>query len=590
MNERNEPTATAATNIEESTGVFSADTDNTELFYRAWLPQQNQLRRARILIHRGHEHSGRLEEFAKTLAGPDTGVFSFDMRGHGHSPGRRGDARDFHQWVEDLDAFVRFVTSQHQLREQDLGIIASSVGAVVATTWVHDYGAKISGMVLAAPAFSINLYVPLALPALRGAHKLGARPFLKSYVRPAMLTSDAAQATAYAEDPLITKDIGSHLLTTLDNAAKRIIADAAAIRVPTMVLSAGRDAVVRSGPQRQFFDNLGSEHKQWIDLPDAKHAVFHETDRLAIYDQCQAFLETCETRPTRATPEPSPHTVAEFERLKQRPGHPLKAIGFAIQRLSMKTLGRLSDGISLGWKAGFDSGETLDYVYRNQAQGKTILGRWIDRAYLDSVGWQGIRDRGDLVRNALRDEIAKRPGQKLRIVDLATGGGRYVLEALDAPHASNHEVLLRDWSEGSLTQARSLANQLGLEDITFEKADALDADSVAGVGQADILLVSGLYELFPDNAPIEESLRGIAQALKPGGTLIYTCQPWHPQVEMIARVLSNRNGEPWIMRRRTQPEMDDLVEHAGLTKQRTQTEPYGIFTVSTAIKTKEARA
>jgi len=55
MNERNEPTATAATNIEESTGVFSADTDNTELFYRAWLPQQNQLRRARILIHRGHE-------------------------------------------------------------------------------------------------------------------------------------------------------------------------------------------------------------------------------------------------------------------------------------------------------------------------------------------------------------------------------------------------------------------------------------------------------------------------------------------------------------------------------------------------------
>ena len=47
------------------------------------------------------------------------------------------------------------------------------------------------------------------------------------------------------------------------------------------------------------------------------------------------------------------------------------------------------------------------------------------------------------------------------------------------------------------------------------------------------------------------SLRGIADAMEEGGQLIYTCQPWHPQVEFIARVLTNREGKPWIMRRRT---------------------------------------
>jgi len=57
----------------------------------------------------------------------------------------------------------------------------------------------------------------------------------------------------------------------------------------------------------------------------------------------------------------------------------------------MKTGGRLSKGIDLGWRSGFDSGLTLDYVYDNRRKGTTPLGRLIDRNYLNSPGWRGIR-------------------------------------------------------------------------------------------------------------------------------------------------------------------------------------------------------
>jgi len=40
-------------------------------------------------------------------------------------------------------------------------------------------------------------------------------------------------------------------------------------------------------------------------------------------------------------------------------------------------------------------------------------------------------------------------------------------------------------------------------------------------------VVSGLYELFPENALLRESLDALARAIKPGGYLIYTGQPWH---------------------------------------------------------------
>jgi hypothetical protein len=35
---------------------------------------------------------------------------------------------------------------------------------------------------------------------------------------------------------------------------------------------------------------------------------------------------------------------------------------------------------------------------------------------------------------------------------------------------------------------------------------------------------------------------------------------------LIARTLTNREGKPWIMRRRTQAEMDELVRTAGFEK------------------------
>ena len=67
------------------------------------------------------------------------------------------------------------------------------------------------------------------------------------------------------------------------------------------------------------------------------------------------------------------------------------------------------------------------------------------------------------------------------------------------------------------------------------------------------------------------------------GQIPLTGQPWHPQLEMIARTLtSHRGGKPWIMRRRTQEELDALVAAAGFRKVEQRTDPTGLFTVSLA--------
>jgi SAM-dependent methyltransferase len=247
----------------------------------------------------------------------------------------------------------------------------------------------------------------------------------------------------------------------------------------------------------------------------------------------------------------------------------------------------LSEGLRLGRRIGFDSGSTLDYVYRNQPHGRGALGRSIDRRYLRSIGWRGIRQRKIHVEETLGDAIARLKAKNLpvRVLDIAAGHGRYVLEALAAGSAAPESVLLRDYSDVNVAAGNALIAEKGFGAVArFVKGDAFDGDDLAAIAPRPTLgIVSGLYELFPGNGEVRRSLAGLAAAIPPGGFLVYTCQPWHPQLALIARALtSHRDGQAWIMRRRTQGEMDELVAAAGFRKLAQRIDAWGMFTVSLA--------
>jgi alpha-beta hydrolase superfamily lysophospholipase/SAM-dependent methyltransferase len=560
-----------------------ASWDSAQLFYRAWIPSR-PTNKALLLFHRGHEHSGRWTEVVEMLALDDVAVFAWDARGHGRSAGERGAAENFGTMVKDVDAFVRHVHDHHGFALENMIVLAHSVGAVSVSAWIHDYAAPIRAMILATPAFRVRLYVPLAIPSLRLKQKFIGPGYVKSYVTAKMLTHDREQAALYEADPLIFRQIAVNVLIGLHDAGTRLLADAGAINVPTLMLSAGCDWVVSLKAQRQFFNGLSSSEKRMHVFPAAYHALFHERERAEVVDRVRDFIRERFAKPVQSSSlleaDKYGHTWEEHERLKLR-GSPL----FALVRSGMKTGGRLSKGIDLGWRSGFDSGLTLDYVYENKAQGRTPLGRLIDRNYLNSVGWRGIRKRKENLETLLRCVIEKThlEGRPVRIVDIAAGGGRYLLETMrDLPDISMTAVL-RDYKQENVEAARRLAVQLGLTNVAVAPGDAFDGASLAGMEpRPTIGIVSGLFELFPANAGVLVSLRALAQAIEPGGYLIYTNQPWHPQVEFIARVLRNREGEPWIMRRRTTAEMDELVRTAGFEKAEMEVDEWGMFTVSIA--------
>lgn len=570
--------------------------DGQSLFYRHWPASEGTAPRAIVLLHRGHEHSGRLQHVVDELNLTDTPMFAWDARGHGRNTGPRGYSPGVDTSVRDLDVFVRHISQVYGIDVGNIIVIAQSVGAVLASTWVHDYAPKIRGLVLAAPAFKVKLYVPFARSGLRLQEKLRGNFYVNSYVKAQFLTHDPERIASYNSDPLITRPISVNLLLGLYETAERLIDDAGAITTPTQVLLSGADFVVHKGPQRLFFERLSSPIKELHELAGFYHDTLGEIDRAQAFDLIRNFIKRVETevKPVNLiSSDKSGYTYNEYQQLQQtRPLWSPTRWSMAITRLSLATIGRTSKGIRLGWTTGFDSGSTLDYVYRNQAQGFSLIGKLGDRAYLDSVGWKGIRQRKvhlqELIGQAI--QALQQQGQAVRLVDIAAGHGRYVLDALTPYKEAIDQVLLRDYSPLNVVGGQHLIKEKGWEkQVRFEEGNAFDQASLAALNpRPTVAVVSGLYELFPSNTQIQASLAGLAAAVPNGGYLVYTNQPWHPQLELIARTLtSHRQGDAWIMRRRTQAEMDQLVEAAGFEKIEQRIDQWGIFTVSIARRKTE---
>lgn len=277
--------------------------------------------------------------------------------------------------------------------------------------------------------------------------------------------------------------------------------------------------------------------------------------------------------------------IPSFEELQQPlPTFSPKNIYYSFLRFLMRTIGNLSDGIRIGNTYGYDSGVMIDYVYKNKPSGRFGLGRLIDWAYLNSVGWRGIRLRKLLLirylTNVVQDHLQIKP--HIKYLDIACGGAEYDIATLKQFEASRIDVELRDYKTENIEKAKQNASANGLRSIRFKQADAFDA---ANYGDRwDIVVASGFWEIIDDDALIKGCIQNIATSLNSGGSLVFTIQPYHPQLEMAARALTSNTGKPWIMRLRSLDLYKQWLQEAGLEYVSHEMEKHQIFGVVEARK------
>ena len=560
--------------------LFFNTFDGNKIFYRVWNFEKNK--KTLIIIHRGHEHSERLSELTQNEKFLKYNIFAYDLRGHGYTEAKTSpNAMDY---VRDLDFFIKHIKSEYQIKEEDIFIVANSIGGVILSAYAHDFAPNIAGIALLAPAFEIKLYIPFAKQLVTLLTKIKKDAKVMSYVKAKVLTHDVEEQNKYNNDKLINKEINAKLLIDLANMGKRLVEDSMAIELPTIIFSAEKDYVVKNSAQKKFFLNLSSKKREFIELENFYHGIIFEKERQKVYKMLDDFIQDVfKNQNTKLDVSPREFSRKEYERIALEEYPLSEKIFYSIQKFSMRTFGFLSKGMSLGLKYGFDSGISLDYIYKNQANGKLLLGKFIDRFYLNQIGWAGVRERKKNLLTLIEEKINNLDEENVKILDVAGGTGNYLFDIKEK--YSKVQILINEFKKSNIEVGEEVIKKNNWKNISFVNYDCFDRETYKKIDYTpNIVIISGVFELFEDNNMLENTISGVAEILEKNGAVIYTGQPWHPQLKQIALVLNSHKGndKSWLMRRRSEKELDGLFEKYNLNKEKMLIDNNGIFTVSLA--------
>ena len=151
-------------------------------------------------------------------------------------------------------------------------------------------------------------------------------------------------------------------------------------------------------------------------------------------------------------------------------------------------------------------------------------------------------------------------------MDIAGGTGNYLFDIKEKyPDA---DILVNDFSIDNVKYGENTVKERGIENFRFTNKDCFDTNTYNNLDfKPNIIIISGIFELFNDNETINKAVEGVSKLLSDNVSVIYTGQPWHPQLKMIAFVLNSHRGQDWVMRRRSQRELDAVFNHNGIKKE-----------------------
>lgn len=267
------------------------------------------------------------------------------------------------------------------------------------------------------------------------------------------------------------------------------------------------------------------------------------------------------------------------ELLKPPPAYYPKNIYYKFYSLFLRTIGMFSEGMRIGFTHGFDSGMIMNYVCQNTPSGRFYIGKVLDRIFLNQVTCKAFRAIKEIQKNVIKNYLQERNGDPTFIVDLASGKADYIYDALRETNG-NVKVLLRDLDETALKESRAIAEKLNLlNKVSYEQGNALDIESLKRIyPKPNLVIEVGLYGIIHDDELLRRHFFELKDILNPGA-ILFNVQTYNPQIELIARVLKNRDGERCVWHLRPVELVIEWAEKAGFIEPQVTMDPYGIYAV-----------
>ena len=253
--------------MQHNEGLFSGSED-LQLFFQNWLPR-GDARAVVIIVHGFSDHCGRYENLVEGLVKRRLAVYSYDLRGHGRSPGQQGYIEHFDDYRQDTRTFVNFVSENHP--DLPLFLFGHSMGGLIALDQALHYSEGLNGVIASAPHLGNPPVAPLKLTAGRLLSRVWPSFSMDAGLDESALSRDEAAVQAYRDDPLVHGRGTARLATELAEAVAETQANAQRLQPPLLIYFGSDDRLTNPEDSQRFYNNVRSADKSIIIYEGGHH-------------------------------------------------------------------------------------------------------------------------------------------------------------------------------------------------------------------------------------------------------------------------------------------------------------------------------
>jgi len=256
--------------------------DGTEIAAVRWSPAA-EVRGDVLLVHGLAEHMGRYGHVAKALTDAGYRVLGVELRGHGHSGGKRGHVDTWDQYVDDVRAGANAIGRPHAVLAHSMGGLVSLDHLRDGEAWAVFTSAPLIEAAVPAPAWKVA--------AARVLTSLLPRLSMGNEIPSSWICTDPAVVAAYDADPLVYGTVTPRWYTEMLGAQGRVKGSAASYDLPLFAAWGTGDKIV-SGPAIAAFAERWGGSKQVKAYDGLFHEILNEPVKDAILAEVVAFLDT----------------------------------------------------------------------------------------------------------------------------------------------------------------------------------------------------------------------------------------------------------------------------------------------------------
>ena len=225
------------------------------------------------------EHAGRYDHVAAWFVGRGWTVTVIELRGHGHSGGKRGHVDRWDRYTEDVRAAAATLRAGWSL-------LGHSMGGLVSLEAVRA-GLAPARLAVSNPLLGVRFPAPKVKVAAAGLlSKVWPTLSLGNELKSSWLSRDPAVGKAYDADPLVYSTLTPRWYTEMQAAQRRVLDTQ--FSLPVAFFLAPDDPITDTAGAKAFAVRIGAPVHEY---PGMLHEPFNELGKEQVFGDIATFLE-----------------------------------------------------------------------------------------------------------------------------------------------------------------------------------------------------------------------------------------------------------------------------------------------------------